>query len=123
MRKEYRRKLLRYDKVQQKEQTKIIKNVNGNLYAILFNAKESNEKIPFSKDLSLVYNLIIKAKVPDSNIFALEGNGNTSNKFVKFSATEENLEKVVSIIKQKAKPEDKLFIYLTNHRYSLDEKS
>jgi hypothetical protein len=44
MRKEYRRELLRYDKVQQKEQTERIENVNGNLYAILFNAKESNEK-------------------------------------------------------------------------------
>jgi len=49
----------KYDNVQQAEPNEVISNLDGSLYAILFNANEG----PHSRDLRLVYGSLIDAGV------------------------------------------------------------
>jgi hypothetical protein len=111
MRREKGRLLTKYDKVQQKESTEEVSNLNGSLYAILFNANEGVH----SHDLELVYNSLINADVPDLDILALEGDGITKKRFVDKAATIRNLDSAIDSIRQKANKNDKLLVYVTNH--------
>ncbi len=111
MRKEKGRIWTRYDKVQQAKPTEVVSNLDGSLYAILFNANEG----PHSHDLKLVYHSLIDAGVSDADISVLEGDGMTQNRFVNKSATARNLNSVVDSIRQKATPNDRLLVYVTNN--------
>ena len=101
----------KYDNVQQAEPNEVISNLDGSLYAILFNANEG----PHSRDLRLVYGSLIDAGVSDSDIFVLEADGRTQNRFVDAPATIRSLESTVNSIRRKANPSDRLFVYITNH--------
>ncbi len=100
-----------YDKVQQAEPTESVSNLDGFLYAVLFNAIEG----PHSHDLRLVYHSLIDAGVSDTDISVLEGNGRTQNRFVDKPATIRSLESVVDSIRQKATSNDRLLVHVTNH--------
>lgn len=101
----------KYDKVQQAEPTEVVSNQNGALYAVLFNADEG----PYSDDLIITHNHLVKAGIPDSDIFCLEGDGRTNNRFVKMPATIKSLDSTIDSIRQKAKSNDKLLVFVTNH--------
>jgi hypothetical protein len=51
----------------------------------------------------------------DTNISVLEGNGRTQNRFVDKPATVRSLDSVVDSIRQKATPNDRLLVFVTNH--------
>jgi hypothetical protein len=57
MRREKGRIWTRYDKVQQAEPTEVVSNLDGSLYAVLFNSNEGRH----SHDLRLVYHSLINA--------------------------------------------------------------
>ena len=101
----------KFDKVQQAEPTEVVSNLDGSLYAVLFNANEG----PHSHDLRFVYHSLIDAGVSDADISVLEGDGRTQNRFVDKPATARNLDSVVDSIRQKASPNDRLLVYITNH--------
>ena len=111
MKREKGRFWTRYDEVQQAEPTEEVSNLDGSLYAVLFNANEG----PHSHDLRLVYHSLIDAGVSDVDISVLEGDGRTQNRFVDEPATTRNLDFVVDSIRQKATPNDRLLVYVTNH--------
>ena len=111
MRIESDREKTKFDKVQQAESTEVVSNLDGSLYAVLFNANEG----PHSHDLRLVYHSLIDTGVSDANISVLEGDGTTQNRFVDKPATTKNLDSVVDSIRQKVTPNDRLLVYLTNH--------
>ena len=113
MKREKGRFWTKYDKVQQAEPTEVVSNLDGSLYAILFNANEGAH----SHDLRLVYHSLIDAGVSDADISVLEGDGRTKNRFVDKSATTRNLDSVVDSIRQKATPNDRLLVYVTNHGF------
>ena len=108
----------KYEKIQQAESTEKVQNLDGTLYAVLFNAKEGRH----SYDLQLMYNSLINAKVSDLDISALEGDGKTRNRFVNKSATIEDLDSVVDSIRQRANLNDRLLIYLTNQGYLVNNQ-
>ena len=111
MRREKGRFWTRYDKVQQAEPTEVVSNLDGSLYAVLFNANEGLH----SHDLRLVYHSLIDAGVSDTDISVLEGDGRTQNRFVDKAATTRGLDPVVDSIRQKATSNDRLLVYVTNH--------
>lgn len=101
----------KFDKVQQAEPTEIVSNLDGSLYVVLFNANEGRH----SYDLRQVYHSLIDTGVSDADISVLEGDGRTQNRFVDKPATTRGLDSVVDSIRQKASPNDKLLVYVTNH--------
>lgn len=111
MKREKGRFWTRYDKVQQAEPTGSVSNLDGSLYAVLFNANEGRH----SRDLRLVYHSLIDAGVSDVDISVLEGDGITKNRFVNRSATILNLESTVDSIRQEVTANDRLLVYVTNH--------
>lgn len=113
MRRENGRFWTKYDKVQQAEPTEVVSNLDGSLYAVLFNANEGRH----SNDLRLVYHSLIDVGVSDQNISILEGEGRTQNRFVDKPATIRGLESAVDSIRQKANPNDRLLIHVTNEGY------
>jgi len=101
----------RYNKIQQAEPTERVSNLDGSLYAVLFNANQGIH----SRNLALVYHSLIDAGVSDANISVLEGEGITQNIFVDKPATIKSLDSVVDSIRQKATPNDRLLVYVTNY--------
>lgn len=112
MRREKGRIWTRYDKVQQAELTEVVSNLDGSLYAVLFNSGEYKND---SKDIRLAYHSLIDSGVGDNHIQVLEGDGNTENKFVDDSATVANLESAIDSVRRIAQPTDRLFLFITNH--------
>lgn len=111
MRREKGRFWTKYDKVQQAESTETVSNLDGSLYVIMFNSHEGRH----SNDIREVYHHLINRGVSDTDISVLEGDGRTRNRFVDKSATIRNLDSVVDSIRQKATPDDRLLVYITNH--------
>lgn len=109
------------NKVRQAEPTETVENRAGSIYAVLFNAYEGKafrgDKLAgaFFNDMTLVYNSLIRAGVPTSNISALEGDGQTHHRFVKHPAKLRSLDRVVDSIRQKATADDMLLVFVTNH--------
>jgi len=111
MRKISIREGIRCDKIQQAEQTEIVQNLDGELYAVLFNANDGSH----SNDIRRVYYSLMDAGASDSNILVLEGDGSTRNRFVDGPATIKSLDEAFDLIRQTAKPNDRLLSYVTNH--------
>ena len=100
-----------YEKIQQAQPTEIIQNLDGTLYAILFNANECRH----SYDMQETYYALLHAGISDSDIAVLEGDGKTQNRFVDAPATAKNLESEIDKIRKKADSNDRLLVYVTNH--------
>ena len=111
MRKEKGRFWTKYNKVQQAEPTEVVSNLDGSLYAVLFNA----DKGVYSPDIEIAHKYLIKAGVPNSDIFCLEGQGETNKKFLTIPATIKSLDSVIDVIRQKANNNDELLVFVTNH--------
>jgi len=116
MRQEKGRFWTKYDKIQQAEQNESIDNLNGSLYAILFNADITSGDIRkgYSNDVGLVYGSLLGTGMPHSNIVTLEGHGYTRS-FVNAPATLSNLESALNSLRQTAKSNDRLLVFVTNH--------
>lgn len=99
------------DKIQQAEQTESVQNLEGELYAVLFNANTGAD----SYDLAHAYYDLTDAGVPKANIISLEAEGRGRNRFIDDSATRQNLELAFDIVRKSAGPNDRLFSYVTNH--------
>ncbi|MEA3514440.1 MAG: C13 family peptidase [Nanoarchaeota archaeon] len=118
MRKEKGKFWTKYKKIQQAESTEKVQNLDGTLYAVLFNAKKGRH----SYDIQLMYNSLIYAGVSDLDISVLEGDGRTKNRFVNKSATIKNLDSVVDSIRQRANLNDRLLIYVANKGYLVNKQ-
>ena len=113
MRAETKKFWARCAKVQQAEPDEEITNLEGSLYAVLFNAKDGRH----SRDLRFVYNSLVNNGVKTGNIIILESNGSTRNKFVNLPATIGSLNYALEFIRIKANPNDKLLVYTANAGY------
>lgn len=112
MRKEKGRFWTRYDNVQQVEPTEVVSNLDGSLYAVLFNSGKFKAD---SLDIKLAYHSLIDSGANDQNIRVLEGCGRTENRFDDNSATAKNLESAIDSVRQIAQPKDRLLVFITNH--------
>lgn len=107
LRRETKRFWTRNDKIQQAKQTEVVNNLDGSLYAILFNASTWRGDL---MDLGLAYNSLIEANTLDEDILLL---GNFSN--ADYPATTNCLDSAINRVRQVAKPNDRLLIYITTH--------
>lgn len=107
MRREKGRFWTRYDKVQQKESVGEVSNLDGSLYAILFNAVEGRH----TAGIAHVYNSLIDRYTSRENIFIMQEWGEKD--IMRASAW--HLKYVVDSIKERANKNDRLLVYLTNH--------
>jgi len=106
----------RFDKVQQAEATEKIVNLQGSLYALLFDGYVEQKSI----ESALAYQSLIKSGVDKSQILFLKGDGTRSPDHR--SATLDNLELAVDSLKHIAKPDDRLLFYFASHGNVIDRE-
>jgi len=103
-----------WDIVLTREPRTIIKDVPGKLRAVLINGHPESESL----DTSLMWHNLRDRKVPDEDIFILEGKEtkvNTYSNTVKFPSTLKCIEDAVGKIKSESTKNDRMFFHVNNH--------
>lgn len=115
MREEQKNFWYKYEKKQQEIKQEEIINKKGKLYSVLFNANE--DSTGSSQSIRYIYNKLLASNNKDEDIFVLEGDGKTKNRFVNQPATLKSLDSVINNIRNKSTSDDKLLVYVTNHGF------
>ncbi len=101
-------------------------NPDPTRYAILFagGINAANNKIRYWNDLKFMYKTLVGTlKFPKDNIAVLyaDGKANDNDMPVHYSATQANLDKVFTLLRQHSTDKDLVFFFTTNHGGGFDK--